>query len=228
MTEALAGVVLGAVSSGHCVLMCGPLMLLWRQRTARASDLLLYHAARVSAYAALGALAGGVGRAVSFGGFAGAVSIAAGLALIAMALGGVGIGRGALGRHAGRHVGGWLVRSRAALAAHARLGALVSGGLNALIPCGMLYAALGVAAATGGPNTGAVTMGAYGLGTLPLLVATWWTAGPLGNVARRRWRLVAPLTLALTGLLLVSRGIVDHQHVTSTAASTAGGHQHVH
>jgi sulfite exporter TauE/SafE len=48
----------------------------------------------------------------------------------------------------------------------------VFGMIWGLLPCGFVYAALGFAVASGTPIAGAMTMGAFALGTLPALVLT--------------------------------------------------------
>jgi sulfite exporter TauE/SafE len=49
--------------------------------------------------------------------------------------------------------------------------AFAGGMLWGLIPCGLVYGALGGAALAGGPARGALAMAAFGLGTLPWLLA---------------------------------------------------------
>lgn len=79
--------------------------------------------------------------------------------------------------HAGRSV--WrrvqpLVRSRHGLA--------TAGFLWGLMPCGLLYSALLVAALSGGPAEGAFSMAMFGLGS-----AVWLVGGPfVWSVARQR------------------------------------------
>lgn len=53
-------------------------------------------------------------------------------------------------------------------------GVLVAGGLWALMPCGLLYSALLVAALSGGPLEGALSMALFGLGS-----GAWLVGGPL-------------------------------------------------
>jgi uncharacterized protein len=56
-----------------------------------------------------------------------------------------------------------------------------------LLPCGFLYTALIAAAGTGGAAAGALSMGAFVLGTMPSLLAV----SVVGSVALRRWRGIA-------------------------------------
>ena len=52
------------------------------------------------------------------------------------------------------------------------------------LPCGLVYAALAWALASGSAATGAVRMLAFGLGTLPMLLALGTAAERLGRIVR--------------------------------------------
>ncbi|WP_010460670.1 sulfite exporter TauE/SafE family protein [Acidovorax radicis] len=69
-------------------------------------------------------------------------------------------------------------------------GVLAAGGLWALMPCGLLYSALLVAALSGGPLEGALTMALFGLGSGVWLVGGPWAWARLKtriNTARADW-----------------------------------------
>lgn len=66
-------------------------------------------------------------------------------------------------------------------------GALGAGMLWALMPCGLLYSALLVAALSGGPASGALVMLAFGLGSGLWLVAAPWAWMRLRGLLDR-WR----------------------------------------
>jgi sulfite exporter TauE/SafE len=88
--------------------------------------------------------------------------------------------------------------------------ALAFGALWGLLPCGMVYAALGLAAATGSPVRGGVTMLAFGSGTLPALVLIGSLASRLrALVARRSVRAAVGLAVALSGFLNVATALPD-------------------
>jgi sulfite exporter TauE/SafE len=87
---------------------------------------------------------------------------------------------------------------------NARLRGYPLGLALGFLPCGILYAALAAAAATGSPLYGALAMFCFGLGTIPALVAV----GLLGASAGHRFsRSVAAWTPAVlvfnAGLLTV-------------------------
>lgn len=233
MTEILAGLALGAAASGHCAAMCGPLMLAWRQQSGVGHawvGVSVYHAARVATYAIGGALAGLAGQAVSAGGFAQGLSIAAGVSLILMAVRRAGFWLPAAGGSGtGAMLGRVLSGLRGRWGRHPVGAAAVSGVLNALLPCGLLYAAIAAAAAAADPGRSALAMVAYGVGTTPVLIGIWWSAARLSGVNRRRLAFVSPAVLAVTGVLLIGRGLDGgqaHSHSSSPAVTTSTAEPH--
>jgi uncharacterized protein len=78
------------------------------------------------------------------------------------------------------------------------------GMILGFLPCGLVYSALVIAAATGKPLAGALALISFGLGTAPALLAL----GVLGLLAGRRWQAfgqkAAPVLLSLNALLLAT------------------------
>jgi sulfite exporter TauE/SafE len=74
--------------------------------------------------------------------------------------------------------------------------ALALGLLWGWLPCGLVYSALATALASGSPARGGAAMLAFGLGTLPNLLAAGLAAARLrALVARRGWRIAAGLVI---------------------------------
>ena len=71
-----------------------------------------------------------------------------------------------------------------------------------LLPCGLIYATLGIAVASGDPLTGGLAMAAFGLGTAPALAALGLGVRRLAG--ERPWsrRILAALVL-VAGLWVV-------------------------
>jgi len=213
--ELAAGVVLGVAASGHCVVMCGPLMLAVRHASPlhgqgnrrHTVSLLLYHAGRVAGYAALGMAVGATGATMAATAELGRVlSLAASAWLVLMAAGHAGLRLpDPFGARAGRVVGGGLRTIRPHLSSHPWLTATGAGVLNALLPCGLLYAALLASAALANPLQGAAFMMAYGAGTLPLLGALAFSANLIPGSFRERLRPLTPAVLLALAALLVLR-----------------------
>ena len=224
MTAFITGLALGAVGSGHCIGMCGPLVLTVGRIHARTSHrvhvqyLLLYHAGRVLAYVALAVPAGLVGQALVVHGFGRALAVVAGLLLLTSALG-----------LAGARLPGWFGSMGAAAAtracgaanawrsAHPVAGSVAAGAANGLVPCGLVYAAVTAAAAMGSAVDAFALMIGFGVGTVPALVAVSLTATVLPVGLRARLRQLTPVVLALTAALLLVRGL---------APSSSAPHQH--
>ncbi len=194
---ALAFFVLGLAGGLHCIGMCAPLVVLLGRtdRTPRAS-LGLYHAARLTAYAAVGAVVAAVGAPLRPVLSWPVVAVLGALPLLLYALRPVDVGPGALAR---LHAAG--ARRLRGLPPPAR--ALGLGLLTPALPCGVLYAAAAGAVAAPSSAVGALWLVAFAAGTLPLLAVgqagfTWAARAGRGAYAvpaRRAAALVAALTL---------------------------------
>jgi sulfite exporter TauE/SafE len=154
-----AAFVAGLVGSPHCVGMCGTFAILCG---GRAADTVLWHLGRMTTYALLGALAGAFGAVLPGPSWVAAAVSFALMLWFAAALAGL------------------VPEPRVAIPGLTRLGAAVSGNANpgmryafgiviGFLPCGLVYATLGIAVAAGTPPAGALAMAAFGLGTAPLL-----------------------------------------------------------
>lgn len=204
----IAALIMGLAGSLHCAGMCGPIALViaGREGENKVGGILLYNLGRVTTYVVLGSVSGLVGHSVVW--FTGQqwLSVIAGcIILLSVAL--VYYRIGFLSRISEellrrlRTVLGSVMKSR-------RPGTLLYlGMLNGLLPCGLVYAALGGAAATGSFAYGALFMSLFGIATVPVL----FTISILGakipqNYYKRLVKLV-PITIALMALLLIVRGM---------------------
>jgi sulfite exporter TauE/SafE len=209
-------------SLGHCLGMCGPLVMMVgvRFKAQEASALpnhFLYHGARISVYSLLGAIVGGVGSLLGLrsglSSLAGAISLLLGLGIILFGLGY--LGYLPLGRVEG--AGLWLNRwMNRALKQGGTTGLIGLGLTNGLLPCGLVYSALLIAASSGGALTGALGMFLFGISTIPALLVVGVGAGALGVHTRQTLARVAGLLILVVGLQLTLRGlaglgIISHQ-----------------
>lgn len=234
MTAWLGGLVFGLVGSGHCAAMCGPLVLLASQRPTDsagavtpsaprvAAHAALYHVGRAATYLTLGAAAGMAGTSLSRLGLGRALAIAAGTVLLAHAL----LATGAVSsrRRTGRGASAvtrTLASANVWMRRHRVQGPMVFGALNGLLPCGLVYAAL--VAATGlGDLRGSLTfMGAFALGTTPVLMLVGLAGGAFTSRVPIRVRRAAPVALALVGALLIARGLQPTHGTHATHAAHA-------
>ena len=214
-----AAFVFGLAGSLHCVGMCGPLVLLLAQDQPSAAQLQLrqglYYLGKTGAYALLGAVAGalGAGLGALFAGMQDVLSVALGLVLVGM---GIGLmrnarwleGGGALARLPGfRAALAFFIRRRSAGAT------LGLGFLNGFLPCGLVYAALAMAVASGSALGGALAMAAFGLATVPALFAVAVSGYLLRPAHRARLSRLAGAVAVVAGAVTVLRGTPWMGHV---------------
>lgn len=205
----LSALILGLLGGGHCIGMCGGLMgaltlaIPAGQRQRRLRLLLAYNAGRIASYALAGLLAGTAGWALGSGPAATLMRILAGLLLIAMGLYLAGWWSGltrleSAGRLLWRHLE---PLARRLLPVRSAPHALLLGALWGWLPCGLVYSTLLWAASQGNALDSAVLMLTFGLGTLPVLLATGLAAERLTALLRRRSiRLGGGLLVILFGL----------------------------
>jgi sulfite exporter TauE/SafE len=205
--------------------MCGPLVMLFarNQRQAGADPLpplVLYQIGRVSSYALLGALAGALGAGVR------------GITLLRGWQGGLSIVLGLFVLMAGMSLAGWL-RVEALPPFLLRPSAWVSrtlrhfmrsrhpaaplglGLANGFLPCGAVYAMLLLAATTGDPGRGALTLVVFGLGTLPAMMGMGLFASLLEARTRLAFQRLAALLVMAVGLQLTFRGLASNSLISS-------------
>jgi sulfite exporter TauE/SafE len=214
LSALIAALLAGALGGVHCFAMCGgfvaaltatarsapqPLRparaLAWRQ--------LPLNMGRIATYAILGALVGGVGTAALAAAhwlpLQRAVYVAANVFLLAV---GIAVA-GRAAEIASLSRAGAALYARAApwirvLARHDGAAERVAlGMLWGLVPCGLVYGVLPIALFAGGPAQGAAVMLAFGLGTLPNLLAAGFVAG-----RARRWLGSKPLRYMAAALLI--------------------------
>lgn len=218
----LAALTLGLLGSvAHCVGMCGGVvMLLGRSGVQSPAERLAAHAGRVTTYALLGALAGGLGQALfAVGQAQGVVALVLAVFLLYMAAAVVGV-TPPVERYAGGLSRLWQQQARRALALPRRgVGrAWLLGMLWGLLPCGFVYTVLLAAAATASPLSGSVTALAFGAGTLPALEGTRTLLSRLSLRGRQVTRWASSVLLVLLAAQMTMRGLaawglVDHGRV---------------
>ncbi len=146
----------GLTGSPHCIGMCGGF-------AAAASDApAAYHLGRLLTYVTLGALAGAVGHVIP-----GPPWVSAAISLVVLGWFCLRLAGVAPEVHLGS---GPVVRwGRRLLGARGQTARFALGAVTALLPCGLVWAALGIAIGSNHPLGGALAMAAFWLGTVPLL-----------------------------------------------------------
>lgn len=214
----------GLLGSAHCVGMCGSFALALglgqRSWAANLGRQLLYGLGRVFTYTSAGAIVGYGGWRLTTElhdviNLQAVLCLAAGSLLILQGLGSAGVVRW------GQPVTGALGPTCfAALLRASRLHNIFLGGvINGLLPCGLVYAFLALAASSGTMGLGGLTMFLFGLGTLPALIAVGVSGALLGLSLRRRVLQLAAWCVVLTGLIAVGRGLT---FLTMSAPASSG------
>jgi len=108
--------------------------------------------------------------------------------------------------------------------------ALLYGLVWGWLPCGMVYFVLVWALTAGSAVEGALTMAAFGLGTLPSLMAAGFAASTLQRVTRskiaRRFVGASVILLAVTTLAMQSSGHGHANHPQVAPRQHMPGHDH--
>jgi len=218
MTGALttgAAFLLGLAASGHCLAMCGGVTAALGLATARDASgrirlslLLGCQIGRVVSYSLAGLLlAGALGGVVAFldvESVRRVLRVLAALALLFAALVAFGF-VGSSGSSFGRAVWGRLAPlGRRFLPINSLPRAFAFGTVWGWMPCGFVYSVLLIATVQDSPVQGAMTMAAFGLGTMPAMYLTALASRrfvPL--IATRAARRVAGSVLVVSAIVTV-------------------------
>ena len=214
--SALIGAWLAGVFGGvHCIAMCGAFATIMAGagqtaagrvvplRSARALALrqLPHNAGRIVTYAVLGAAAGGAGGALlSVAGWLPlqrSLYVAANLLLLGLAIA-IASRRNlyvGLQRAGNALVGGVLPMVRPLVRADSPAARFALGMVWGLVPCALIYGVLPVALFAGGAVEGAAVMVAFGLGTLPNLLAAGWIASRTQGILGARFARIGAAVL---------------------------------
>ncbi|MBD3894776.1 sulfite exporter TauE/SafE family protein [Halomonas sp. ML-15] len=205
-----AAFVFGLLGGAHCIGMCGGIMSALTfavppsmRHPARLTGLLLgYNLGRIASYMLAGALVAGLGTLI--GGLAGEVrlvfQVLAAIMLILMALYIANWWKGLLvverlGRRLWRHIEPY---GRRLMPVVKIPQAVALGAVWGWLPCGLVYSMLAWSLTLASPLQGAALMAAFGLGTLPAVLATGFAANSLAGLIRH------PATRAVAALSIIA------------------------
>lgn len=211
----LSAWLMGVVGSTHCIGMCGPLALSLplgsNSIIGRLFESLVYNLGRVTTYGIYGALLG-VGSGLLMPVFLQQqLSLVMGGLMVLLALYAFWSGRiqfdagpqSALNKRISRALG-HLYRKGGSPALFG------IGLLNGLLPCGLVYLGLATAFASASVLKSTLFMIFFGFGTLPAMWSVLFLSRSLTPAFRGRLRRFVPYIYAATGVLLVLRGLGDH------------------
>ena len=205
------GFILGLSSSFHCMGMCGPIAMAIpvkrKNNWTILGGALQYNVGRIITYALLGAVVGSFGLTLNTFGILQWLSIIAGILLIAFAW----------RKYLERYVFHWLPTINIQLKLNALIGKVIRskspakllflGTINGLLPCGMVFAALLNAILTGEVLQSSISMVAFGMGTLPAMLAVTFLTSKIKSEWRKKLGKAVPYLLTVVGVLVVLRGM---------------------
>ncbi|XGA80617.1 sulfite exporter TauE/SafE family protein [Halomonas sp. CH40] len=205
----LAAFIFGLMGGAHCIGMCGGIMSALTfavppsmRQPARLGGLLLsYNLGRILSYMIAGAIVAALGTLLSLSPSAGmALQAFAAVMLILMALYIANWWKGLLKVEAvGRRVWKYIEPFGRRLMPVVKLPqAFALGAVWGWLPCGLVYSMLAWSLAIADPLEGALLMGAFGLGTLPALLATGIAARQLSGLIRH------PATRSIAALSIIA------------------------
>ncbi|MFA7228898.1 MAG: sulfite exporter TauE/SafE family protein [Melioribacteraceae bacterium] len=206
------GFVVGLVGSLHCVGMCGPIALALpsygESRINIFAGRILYNLGRVLTYSVMGALFGLFGSRIVLFGIQQDLSIAAGVVILLYLLIPGRIKNRISGLSFYVKIVSVLKSSFSKLIAHrSNYSLFLIGLLNGLLPCGFVYVGIAGALSTGSWLTGSFYMALFGLGTLPIMLATAILGKVINFNLRRKINKMIPVLAAILALLFILRGL---------------------
>jgi sulfite exporter TauE/SafE len=171
---------LGLLGGMHCIGMCGGIIgalsfsISDEEKSKRWQILTSYNIGRISSYALIGAVAGSISYQFGGGHQLGIMRILAGALLIAM---GLYLANWWQGITFLERIGSLFWKKIQPLSSYVMPvknsgQAFLLGGLWGWLPCGLVYSALAYALAQSHPLVSMGVMAAFGLGTLPLVLAS--------------------------------------------------------
>jgi uncharacterized protein len=210
----------GLATSVHCISMCGPMVVTYAVKSEDGDSWqkkvlpnLAYQAAKLTSYVLVGFLLGAIGSAFNLDGVRPWIMAVAGVFMIILGLGMTGKAPWAarLTPRPPRALITALSKLRRKATSDADAGEssiatpIAFGLLTGLMPCAPLQAAELAAASTGNPFYGALTMLAFGLGTMPLLFAFGTASSMIPVDWKRRMTFVLAFVVMGLGLVFLNR-----------------------
>lgn len=199
---------LGFLGSFHCLGMCGPIALAFssRDNSRFLTNRVFYNLGRTVTYTLLGLLVGTVGLSFQLAGAQQWFSVIMGILIIVMAM----HYKKSEGWLYGKGLSGLAKGVKGMLSRYLKMGgktAFFAGGMiNGLLPCGMVYIALLASLALQDPWAGGVYMFAFGVGTIPLMLALMLSGRLFSLNLRQKFLRSLPYLAVVIGMMFILRG----------------------
>lgn len=203
---------IGLLGSLHCVGMCGPIALSLpkgqNNTFERLQNVLLYNLGRILTYAFLGIFIGLISQGLFLAHIQKGFSIGLGVFLLIVAIFSINIESHLLKN-------GWIsrfylylkVQLNRLLGTNHTLAHFKIGVLNGFLPCGLVYVAIVGALAVEGWIGSIIYMLLFGLGTVPLMLATALAGKIISVNFRNMLKKAYPVFITGFAVLLIFRGL---------------------
>lgn len=207
-----AALLLGLISSLHCIGMCGPIAMMLpvaqNNPEKKALQIITYHLGRIFSYASIGLFFGIIGRGFYLAGVQQQLSIFAGVAMILMILLPVNVFAKYNFSKPAFKVISQLKSTLGKQFAKGTFSSIFSiGMLNGLLPCGMVYAAVFGALTMPKLHFSVLYMILFGIGTMPLLSGVVYLQRLFSVSVRSKIQKIIPIVVICLGLLFILRGM---------------------
>ena len=204
MTTLIAALSFGFLGSAHCAAMCGGFYLMaGRGALRRQAPYLL---GKTTTYAVLGAIAGGIGATVAmFEGPRVLFTLIIGVAFVISGFVWIGlIPQPSISNRVGQSISKLISIT---LKRTGPMAPFTLGLANGLLPCGLLYGALGLAATSGTVAMGALSMTVFGIATIPSLAFFGYLARKVGDPILKRTHLAGGVAMIVFGVITLMRAM---------------------
>lgn len=208
----LSGFLIGLVGSLHCIGMCGPIAVALPANSDSKFkvmlDRLLYNFGRVVTYTFLGVVFGLLGNRISLVGLQQTVSIALGLIIILAVLTPASIKSKVIQFPVFSHINNAVKTAFKRLANTKSTATFFNIGIvNGFLPCGFVYVGIAGAITTGTILGSASYMALFGLGTIPIMLATSMFGQVINLNIRRKINKLIPVLAILLAVIFILRGL---------------------
>ncbi|RZJ53872.1 MAG: sulfite exporter TauE/SafE family protein [Flavobacterium sp.] len=220
-----SALILGLISSLHCIGMCGPIAMMLpvdhKNEAKKVTQIVTYHLGRLSAYATIGLIFGLLGRGFFLAGIQQKISIFIGIAMIVVALTPEKI---FAKYNFSKPIFKIISQIKSTLGSQFKNRSYKSiftiGLLNGFLPCGMVYVALFGAIAMQSAGFGVLYMLLFGLGTVPLMTIVVYVNSLIKMPFRNKIQKAIPYFAVIIGVLFILRGLgLDIQYVSPSNMS---------
>jgi len=211
---------LGLATSLHCIGMCGPMVVTYAVKGEEDGPWhkklvpnLAYQGAKITSYVMVGLALGAIGSAFNLNGIRPWIMFAAGIFMIILGLGMT--GKVPWAARLTPRPPKFLITSLSNLRRKAKTDAdqgestlatpVAFGLLTGLMPCAPLQGAEIAAAATGSALLGGTAMLAFGLGTMPLMLAFGTASSLIPKDWKHRLSIMLAVVVMVFGLVFINR-----------------------